>query len=487
MLKPKKNIGIVYGHDSGLLDVSINKIETLSQQGYRVKPVILNDESLRRENGLVFLVFKQKFSNIDAALVFMTPDDRALSVRESDEILTSNTGLTADELKKRLRYRPRQNVVYELGYVTAKVGDNKYKVFCPENVEIPSDIQGKFVERNLDKANVENVIEDFVIHNIAADKQISVLSQIDYVSDYSNLCKNQENALDEFEREYLELDSNNEKIFYLFERIVFDSYFQKPEWWLQKINSISPVGDTERLCLEMLLAVSDYMTAWKPSPNKSENIQDINKIYSAKSRLEKCLSAANSQSINPVVKMVGYDYLGLTLNKLGRDNSFNKSDREVYLSLSIDSLKKTIELADQYDDKQLKLWRGFAQFNLARSMHELVKLSGKGSSEDWRKEFHEAIDTRDSWRRCHYRLPIEVREGIDTEYYHAVAERITRIELDANGDSIEKMPYRYTIEDAKKHKLDYEQWWKDPKQIRVRLALNVHHAWDKVNVLLSTN
>ena len=39
-------------------------------------------------------------------------------------------------------YRARQNVIFELGYLMAKLGRNRICALIKENVEIPSDISG---------------------------------------------------------------------------------------------------------------------------------------------------------------------------------------------------------------------------------------------------------------------------------------------------------------------------------------------------------
>lgn len=485
MLKPKKNIGVVYGHDSNLLNIAKQKINQLSDEGYRVKPVILNDETLRRENDMIFNAFKEKFENIDAAIIFMTPDDLAISVRECNNLLKKNQELTAEEFKNRLSLRSRQNVIYELGYVAAVVGENNYRIFCPDGIEIPSDILGKYTERNLENVNVENIIEDFIVHNLSCSKVSSYLSYQDYITDYSHLCKNQNMALNEFDQEYNELDSTDDKLVYLFERIVFDSYFQNPNWWLSKINGISVSNDLQKLTLSILRGVSDYMSAWKPSPDKKENIQDINRIFHSKEILARSLEEISLTEVNPVVLMVGFDYLGLAYNKLGREKSFDVADRITHLENSIAALKTVAKFAENHDDKQLPLWKGFSLFNLARSIHDKSVLEKDTHSYEWRETFFTAIETRDVWRRCHYVLPIEVREGIETEYQHAIADRILRIEFDENGNSKEKMPYRFTKDDVVRYKELYEEWWKNPKQIRVRLASNVHASWDSINKLHS--
>jgi len=478
MLKPKINIGIVYGHDSDLLNLAEEKIISMSKDGYRVKPAIINQDTLRRENGNIFKAIVEKFSDIDAAIIFMTPDDLAISVKDCESMLTANKSLLAQEFKNRLFLRSRQNVIYELGYVTGIVGEKKYRIFCPANIEIPSDIQGKYTERDLSHSNVTEVIEDFIVNNLSCFKRKSTLRDSAYVTDYSNVINDPTNSLDEFAVEFNALDSDDDKIFYLFERIVFNSYFDQPEWWYKRILEISSTNALQKNCIEILSGVLSYMGAWRPSPKKDEDVKDLNRIYNVKEKIKHNVNAIIGSDINPVILMVAYDYLGLSYNKLGRDEEFPIEKRLEFIINSEKFLKKTIEVATVYDDPKLPLWKGFAQFNLARTIHEKHKLEKSGDSVEWRRIFHEAIETRELWRTYHEILPNEVREGIDTEYHHAIAERLIRVALDNKGKSTETKPYKFRLDDIIKFSEKYEKWLKDPRQNRIRLATDVQNNWN---------
>ena len=74
--------------------------------------------------------FEDFASRAGFAVVLMTPDD--CGYPEGQE-----------ELKK---MRPRQNVVLELGYFTAKLGRNKTLVLTRGEIEMPSDILGLVYE-----------------------------------------------------------------------------------------------------------------------------------------------------------------------------------------------------------------------------------------------------------------------------------------------------------------------------------------------------
>ena len=72
-------------------------------------------------------------------------------------------GLKSKEEKQSLKPRARQNVIFELGYFTAKLGRNRVCVLYKGNVEILSDFQGvlykKMDEENLWKTELKKEIQ----------------------------------------------------------------------------------------------------------------------------------------------------------------------------------------------------------------------------------------------------------------------------------------------------------------------------------------
>jgi len=78
--------------------------------------------------------FEDFASRAGFAVVLMTPDD---------------IGYPVNKEEKR-KYRPRQNVVLELGYFAARVGRSKTLVLTKGDVEMPSDILG-LVYQAMDK------------------------------------------------------------------------------------------------------------------------------------------------------------------------------------------------------------------------------------------------------------------------------------------------------------------------------------------------
>jgi hypothetical protein len=423
----------------------------------------------------VFQAVVDIFKNIDAALVFMTEDDFGISKKEWNKIKGSK--LSAGDLIKRMSKRPRQNVVFELGFIVARVGGGNYRIFAKRNIEIPSDIQGKYIESDVSTANIAAIIKEFIEQNLNLEKRPNPIDDINYHLDYSNLTIDHEDFLTSFDSEYAELDRDDDKLVYLFERIVFDSYFQKPEWWQEKYKSLSEDDKKIVYGKKLLDEVTKYMRSWMP-PERT----DFNAIYTCAKNLENLLSEIkNYEPINPIIKIVAFDYLGLAFHKLGIRNQQDKSKKVEYYEKAKSALNECKKLANKFDDPHLPLWLGYASFNLARSFNELSKMEPqKYSTFKWKEMFDEAIRFRSNLKNTRYKLPVEIKEGLDTEYLHAKAERINRAEVDSQNKLKEEFPFEVNEEFIKDAKREYEEWFTDPQQVRVRLSKNVHESWGKI-------
>jgi predicted nucleotide-binding protein len=121
---PKTNsVFLVHGHDEGAMHAVARFLEQLG-----VKPVILQEQINR---GMTIIEKFEVFADrAGFAVVLMTPDDYGYPV-------------TSDQLK---RFRPRQNVVLELGYFAAKLGREKTFVLTKGEIEMPSDVMGLVYE-----------------------------------------------------------------------------------------------------------------------------------------------------------------------------------------------------------------------------------------------------------------------------------------------------------------------------------------------------
>lgn len=115
-----KKVFIVHGRDSKALQ---EVIETIKAEGF--SPVLLEEEAKRGHS--ILQKFEELADEVIFAVILMTPDDLGK--------LNSN-----DESEK-LRFRARQNVVFEAGYFFAWLGRDGVAIVKKGNIELPSDIQ----------------------------------------------------------------------------------------------------------------------------------------------------------------------------------------------------------------------------------------------------------------------------------------------------------------------------------------------------------
>lgn len=123
-LVSSRKIFIVHGHDEGMkLDVA----RTLEKLEF--EPIILHEQEDAGQT--IIEKFENNSLECEFAIVLLSPDDKAYSVRSGPE----NT-----------KYRARQNVILELGYFVGKIGRKNVLTLVKSDptgdLEIPSDLAG---------------------------------------------------------------------------------------------------------------------------------------------------------------------------------------------------------------------------------------------------------------------------------------------------------------------------------------------------------
>jgi predicted nucleotide-binding protein len=121
---PKTNsVFLVHGHDEGAKHSVARFLEQLG-----ITPVILQEQINRGMT--VIEKFEDLAGRAGFAVVLMTPDDMGHAVGKEQEKC----------------YRPRQNVILELGYFVGRIGRSKTLVLTKGQVEMPSDVLGLVYE-----------------------------------------------------------------------------------------------------------------------------------------------------------------------------------------------------------------------------------------------------------------------------------------------------------------------------------------------------
>lgn len=123
-LSTSREIFVVHGHDEAAREAVARVLERLG-----LKPIIL----LEKPNaGLITIIEKleQHAANVDFAVVLLTPDDFGGPKEKLDE----------------QKLQARENVIFEFGYFTGKLGRKKVYALYKEGVYFPSDVRGIWFE-----------------------------------------------------------------------------------------------------------------------------------------------------------------------------------------------------------------------------------------------------------------------------------------------------------------------------------------------------
>lgn len=119
----KRWIFIVHGHDDEMVQASARLVTKLG-----FDPIILREQP---NQGRTIIEKFEDYSDVPFAIVLFSPDDEGKSVKETQ-----------------LHKRPRQNVIFELGFFLGKLGRQNVVVLHKEveDFEILSDFQGILFE-----------------------------------------------------------------------------------------------------------------------------------------------------------------------------------------------------------------------------------------------------------------------------------------------------------------------------------------------------
>jgi len=114
-----RKVFVVHGHDEGAKQRVARFLETLGLQ-----PIVLHEQP--DEGNTLIEKFEKHASNVDFAIILLTPDDIGYPAGRQTEA----------------KPRARQNVILELGFFVANLGRGNVVALHTGNVEIPSDYHG---------------------------------------------------------------------------------------------------------------------------------------------------------------------------------------------------------------------------------------------------------------------------------------------------------------------------------------------------------
>jgi predicted nucleotide-binding protein len=122
--KNSNKVFVVHGHDTELK----NDVE-IFLKGINLEPIVLHRQL---DEGLTVIEKFEKHSDVNFAIILLTPDD---------------IGYTAEEGKKKeedrtIEFRARQNVIFEFGFFVGKLSRKNVCCIYKEGVTLPSDLSG---------------------------------------------------------------------------------------------------------------------------------------------------------------------------------------------------------------------------------------------------------------------------------------------------------------------------------------------------------
>lgn len=116
----KNDVFIVHGHDDSMKLEVARFIEQLD-----LKPIILHEQV---NEGLTIIEKLEKHTEIGFGIILYSPDDIGSENNQNDN--------------KKFKLRARQNVIFEHGYLIAKIGRHNVCALVKDDIEKPSDITG---------------------------------------------------------------------------------------------------------------------------------------------------------------------------------------------------------------------------------------------------------------------------------------------------------------------------------------------------------
>jgi len=141
-----KRVFVVHGWDQGLKNGVARFIEALG-----LEPVILHEQA---DQGQTVIEKLEREARVGFAVVLCTADD----------VAGGNRAIEAGEENRdvqALRYRARQNVIFELGYFVAKIGRSRVSIVMDPDLEIPSDLAGVvYIHRSSWKTELIKALTD---------------------------------------------------------------------------------------------------------------------------------------------------------------------------------------------------------------------------------------------------------------------------------------------------------------------------------------
>lgn len=431
MIHKYKNVSIIYGGNGRRYAKALSERISLiaNEERYPIQSKIINEQILTCE---LLTDVMRLFKESEFCVAFLTKEDRCFS-------------------ENARKMRLRQNVVFEIGMALIELGRERCILLSDFNVkdpefDLPSDMNSleilQFDSNNYDIVlkNITDKILKLSQNSIRGNFEYETTPQYDnllartkYWIDYENLFAERpldlasegkeffNDTLSYWINECQSLPHYDEKCIYLVERIGFLPFFGKTSYavnFMKKaeklIESYRPsdieyYGSSKLLDFtkNLLQCAIDYTVLKTIELNFHESVQKY------KSLLHNMVSdgVPNINSINPLMLVAYYDYLGLIYFRLYRG-----SHNIDYLKSAEHAFLKSLEYVSSID-MSMQVWSGFISYNLARVYSECNDIDNA------EKYYNYSIKIRTGWLKTS-NYTITIRNAMSYEYFIAKIDYI---------------------------------------------------------------
>ena len=403
-MRGKYKIAFLYGQSS----FEIAKLEKARiEEEYSDYPIeirLVDNERFITTDGSpqIINVVMQAFEGVDFAIVFVGQDNYSHFFKSDDfskigkndmdlfdlfieKIVGEKRFFSTEKLKRNVKslmnYSISQNVVFEVGYLWTILSEKRIRFVpvCKEFSQIkrPSDLPDTFFYTDF-----KRLFDEIVRKILNAPPCNSLLNDETYQCDYNSLFTKEElqdldslrkptkahfKAIDNLWREQiLELNADEARIIFMFERLMFIPYFPQDgscDRWITEL--MYNVSDKNMLCYKILKEIKEYFSLHKEpnidtdNPNK---IQEYKNIYDKLSEYKNEID--DSQKVySPIILFWLNNYIALSARQYYK---LNDSKDVKYLNDSITALELCIQTAAKINPNTAALWLGFTYFNLSR-------------------------------------------------------------------------------------------------------------------------
>jgi hypothetical protein len=441
----------------------INELNKKNADGiwYPIEAIMCDDFAFRQTESdrNISDTVKTKFDNVVHAFVFLGSDDFALPLEDNmranslndvkqkfTEVAFSKTKeLSSDMFNSKFdnfKLRASQNVILETGLIWGQMGDFNNITFISlipfselktQNYSLPSDvpIAAKYViSLEMDKTletKISQIINDkLIVGGLKILPYKNLYNDENYVVDYKNFFttkqlleingqkltdtdrKNKLTHSEPFDyivklwdKDIKSLKYDEEKIIYIFERLVFVSYFHRDKqeglkWASKALNSINGTVKASDY-YKILQQVLEYIkTRGAGSAGYIIYKEIADELLAIKAQLSK-------EKLNPVIEVYLNDYIGLScrwvVQQFENDKSVDSQfDYIKYLNHSLSALTCCVDLEFNSAYEAAILWRGYSLLNRARTNHFLYKYTRDNNYKlQSDRDFQKAFETREEW------------------------------------------------------------------------------------------